>query len=304
MRKNPASGDAGYSRSNTAASIKGLNLKTQIHGRSRMRQRARGDPVHARFGEFSHVIERDSSGSFGANLARRGVLADLAHGLAHEGWAHVVEQYDIGAVRKRGAQFVQVCDFDFNPPGAALGRLRRGERRRNASRQANMVFLDQDGFAEVLAVVFAAAHADRVFFEGAQARRRFSRIQNLRAGAFDRADEAARKRRDPAEPLQEIQGHALARQKRARRSVYLGGNFARRNFLTVAGEDLRFGCRVQKTKYLDEQLNPGQDQRRFGDDLAPGALRGRYRRFRGDVAGSNIFGEKRPQQIVARGRVE
>ena len=73
-----------------------------------MRQRAHGNPVHARFGEFSHVLECDSSGCFGPNLVRRGVLAHLLDGLTHKGRAHVIEQYDIGVVRKRGAQFVQV----------------------------------------------------------------------------------------------------------------------------------------------------------------------------------------------------
>ena len=45
-----------------------LNLKTYIDGRSGMRERAHGNPVHARFGEFPHVMERDSARRFGANL--------------------------------------------------------------------------------------------------------------------------------------------------------------------------------------------------------------------------------------------
>src|SRR4029077_17635509 len=134
----------------------------------------------------------------GPNLVRRGVLAHLLDGLTHEGWIHVVEQYDIGVVLERGAQFIQVCDFDFNPRDAPPSRLRSRERRRNAPRKANMIFLDQDSFAEVLSVVLAATYADRVFFEGAQAGRRFSRIENFRFSAFDRADKTARERRDSA----------------------------------------------------------------------------------------------------------
>ena len=49
----------------------------------------------------------------------------------------------------------------------------------NASSQANMIFLDQDGFAEVLAMIVAAAHADRIFFERAKARRSFAGIQQF-----------------------------------------------------------------------------------------------------------------------------
>ena len=67
-----------------------------------------------------------------------------------------------------------------------------------------MIFLDQYGFGEILAMVFAAANADCVFFQGPQAGRCLSRVQNFGAGAFNRADEFARERRDPAQPLQKI----------------------------------------------------------------------------------------------------
>ena len=147
-----------------------------------------------------------------------------------------------------------------------------------------MIFLDQDGFAEVLAVVLAAAHADRIFFEGAQAGRRLSRIQNLRSGAFDGAHKSARQRGDAAEALQQIQSHALAGQQGARGGAYACGNLSRRKFLAVVEDDFRFGVEVQKTEDLGEQFNPGKDQRRFGDHLAARALRGGDRRFRGDVA--------------------
>jgi hypothetical protein len=55
---------------------------------------------------------------------------------------------------------------------------------------------------------------------------------------------------------------------------------------------------------LAEQLNPGKDQRRFGNYLAAPALQCGDRSFGGDIAGADIFGEKRPQQVVACGRVE
>ena len=115
-----------------------------------------------------------------------------------------------------------------------------------------MIFLDQDGFAEVPAMVFAAAHADRIFFEGAQAGSRFSRIQNFRSGAFDRANELARERRDSAEPLQEIQSHALACQQGARGGAYSCGNFSRRKFFAVVEEDFSLGVEIQKAENLDE----------------------------------------------------
>jgi hypothetical protein len=69
-------------------------------------------------------------------------------------------------------------------------------------------------------------------------------------------------------------------------------------------ENFRFGCEVQETEDLEEQLNPSKNQRGFGDHLAASALLRGDRCFRGDITRSDIFREKRPQQIVACGRVE
>ena len=144
-----------------------------------MRQRADGNPVHARLGEFSHVGERDSSGCLGANLFARGSCARTCSTACRTSVGLMLSsRIDVGLVCERLAQFVQVRDFDFDPCRAALGRLRGRERRADASRQANMIFLDQDGFAEIFAMILASAHADRIFFERAQAGRGFSRIQD------------------------------------------------------------------------------------------------------------------------------
>src|SRR4029077_4617454 len=70
------------------------------------------------------------------------------------------------------------------------------------------------------------------------------------------------------------------------------------------GEDFHRGREVQEVEDFGEQLNPGKDKRCFRNHLATTALYGGHRRFGGDITGSNIFGEKRPQQVVARGRVE
>jgi hypothetical protein len=72
----------------------------------------------------------------------------------------------------------------------------------------------------------------------------------------------------------------------------------------VVVQDFRHGCDVQEMENLDEQLDPGKDQRRLGNHFAAGALRRGHGRLRRDIAVSNIFGEKRPQQVVACGRVE
>ncbi len=122
-----------------------------------MRQRADGNPVHTRFREFSHVLERNSSGRFGANFSGAAWLRTSATASRTRFGSMLSSRMTSGLNAERGAQFVQVRDFDFDPPGAAFGRLRRRERRRDASRQPNVIFLDQNGFAQILAVILAAA---------------------------------------------------------------------------------------------------------------------------------------------------
>ncbi len=65
------------------------------------------------------------------------------------------------------------------------------------------------------------------------------------------------------------------------------------------------GCSIQNTEDFGEQLNAGNDQRRFSYQLAArAACAYGYRHFRGDVARCDVFGEERPQQIVVSRRVE
>ena len=130
------------------------------------------------FGELSHVRERDSAGGLECESFRRDRMLDRADRLPQAAPArrpgaparvHVIEQDDIRAVFERVAQFVQIRHFDFHPRHAALGSLRGFERRRDATRQADVILLDQNGFPQILAVIAAAADANRIFFQRAQA---------------------------------------------------------------------------------------------------------------------------------------
>ena len=67
-------------------------------------------------------------------------------------------------------------------------------------------------------MVDAAAGDDRRLLQRAQARRRLARVEDLRAGALDRAHAARRQRRDARQALQEVQRGALGgRAARGRR---------------------------------------------------------------------------------------
>jgi hypothetical protein len=71
-------------------------------------------------------------------------------------------------------------------------------------------------------------------------------------------------------------------------------------FFAVVAADLRFRRGVQDAEYLNEKIDPSQDERRFGDYLTARALHRGNDGFRGDVAGAEVFGKKRSQHVVIR----
>ena len=87
-------------------------------------------------------------------------------------WSSVSASTSIGRSRARGAD--------------------RRERGLDAARDAHVVVLDQDRVVETHAVVRAAAAADGVLLERAQAGRRLAGVEDRRAGAGDEVDVAAR----------------------------------------------------------------------------------------------------------------
>ena len=73
-----------------------------------------------------------------------------------------------------------------------------------------MVVLDEDPVVEAEAVVRATAAANGVLLERAQPGRRLPGVEDRRAGAFDRVDEAASERGDSGEAAEEVERRALA----------------------------------------------------------------------------------------------
>lgn len=65
---------------------------------------------------------------------------------------------------ERVAQLVEIRHFDFGLPGAAFGKLRGLERRRDSARHSDMIFLDQDGFRRCGPHIFPERAARAEFF--------------------------------------------------------------------------------------------------------------------------------------------
>ena len=82
-----------------------------------------------------------------------------------------------------------------------------------------MVILDEHGIEQPEAMIVPAAAPHGVLFQGTPARSRFARIVNRGPRTGDRGDEPRRQGRDPAEPLEKVEGGPLHRQQRTHRPV-------------------------------------------------------------------------------------
>ena len=83
-----------------------------------------------------------------------------------------------------------------------------------AAGQREMVVLDQDAIPQTEAVIRPATQRHGPFFQDPQARRRLPGIDDPGPEPLHRVAELRRQRGDAGQPLQEIQGHALALQQR------------------------------------------------------------------------------------------
>ena len=186
-------------------------------------------------------------------------------------------------------------DFDGRSGGAGAGRF---DRARHAARKPPVVVLDQHHLGQIVPVVHAAAVAHGLAVEGAQARRGLARVENPAAGALDRVDEAARRGRDAAHALQEVQRHALGRQDRARAAREVRER-RRRGDLRARGRGLvPRELRVEQREHAPRHGQPRNDALGLRHELAPRARAGRHGRLGGDVDPPDVLGEKRAQTLV------
>ena len=97
-----------------------------------------------------------------------------------------------------------------------------------AARDGDMIVLDQHGIVEAEPMIAAAADADRIFFDRAQARRCLARADDLRLGVPDRRNHGRRRGGNSAQAAQEIQRNPFRRQNAPRRAGDGGDHVARR----------------------------------------------------------------------------
>ncbi len=113
--------------------------------------------------------------------------------------------------RKRLLELIERVDLDLDLDEMADAAREALAAPGEAASGGDVVVLDQHRIVEAEAVIDAAAGADRVFLERAQAGRRLARAGDARARALDRGHIARGERSDAAQAAEEIERGALGR---------------------------------------------------------------------------------------------
>ncbi len=135
---------------------------------------------------------------------------DLYRGLLRR---QVVQQQPRRSQFERFFDLGARADFDFD---RLTGRLGPFDRLAHASREANMIVLDQHRVVQTHAMIHDAAGRRCHLFEHSQAGRGLAGVENPHSGSRDRSYEFRGERRDAGEPLQKIQGDSFPREQQPR----------------------------------------------------------------------------------------
>ena len=135
-------------------------------------------------------------------------------GPSHHRRGHIVEEDRVGPRRDRRLHVRNRLRLDLDAKQVVRRRTRRGDRRGDPPDRADPVLLDQDPVRKGEPVVRPAPHPDGVLLENPEQRRRFPRVEKLRAVGGDPRSVEGRRGGHAREPLEEVQGHPLRSQER------------------------------------------------------------------------------------------
>ena len=270
--------------------------QAHVNGRRGLGQRTYRNEIYARLGVCPHVLEIDSTCALERNPARVS-RADLDR-FTNIFNAHMVEKNRLGTVLQCLLQLFEGTDFDFDRLPSATVVDHTLERRDRASRQHNVIVLDQYTIRKIQAMILTPAAAHGIFVNHAQPWRRFAGIENMHTRAHDGIDELASDRRDTAHPLQEIKDHPLTGQNHPRVMLDDCNRLARvyrdaiknrrmaRDLIMRSYGAIERGVDVENSGNASEA---GENALLFGDDGCRGALVGIYAGVTGRVARRAIF---------------
>ena len=168
-----------------AALLTLLDSHADIHGSRRMRQRADRNQIDAGLGDRADGFEGDVAGNFEHEPSLRRSRAPCG--------CRRASCCRAGSRRRRLERFFNLRErlaFDLDSKAYAARAARALDRGVDRAGRRDMVVLDQHAAVEAEAMVVPAADADRILLDDAQARMGLARVDNFRARARDRIDEA------------------------------------------------------------------------------------------------------------------
>ncbi len=127
---------------------------------------------------------------------------------------HVVEKHCISANRQQFFQLIESIDFNFDLDHVAEPFAGPSNRLRDAAGNHDVVVLNHDAIIQPEPMIDAAAHTNRVFFEGTQPGRGFPCANDLGPTVANALDGVAGSSRDTGQPTHQIERGALGGEDR------------------------------------------------------------------------------------------
>ncbi len=164
---------------------------------------------------------------------------------------------------------------------------------------AAMVVLDHDGVVEAEAVVVAAAAADRVLLEGAQAGRGLARVDDPGRHLADSVDDRPGRRGYATQVTEEVEADPLGRKDGPGRPGDGGQRRSRPNPSPVVDVPVGDDGGIEESEAAQGRSESGDRARSAGDDARRrSVIPGEYR-IGGDVTGiAEVLGEGSAQDLV------
>jgi hypothetical protein len=170
--------------------------------------------------------------------------------------AHIVQHDDIGAGIDSLPDLIQVLhlDFDLTHKGRIGARHLNGLS--HAARRADVIVLQENTVRQVVPVIMASAHANRVFFEDTVVRRCLPGVKKPDARALKKRRSLTRTGRDAAQPLKIIQCRSFAGKQHADISPHLCHPHARFYFVPISDEKFHLCLRIQEREHPLKNRKP------------------------------------------------
>src|SRR5256712_13772717 len=282
-----------FSRS---ANSKGLarDAEAEVESLDRLGQLADRDVVDAGQRVGARIIEADLAGDLdlGAALHQRDRLADLSR-------REVLEQENVDFRGQRLVELLHVRHRELDSL-ALMSFAELADDVRHTLAQREVRLGDNQPIGQPLVEADAAAHLDRVLFQKAQPWGGAAGIEDSGLGSLYGVGKLGGLAGDPRQVLQEVQGSPFRPQDTDRRAGNAGHELAAGERHAIGGTRLEADVLVDQLEDALEDRQAGEDALLVGQQLAAGLDLAGEERLGGEIAVTDVLGERLLDQLVHR----